>query len=157
AVAEQPGAHTILSAHYTGTFALLGSHFPNRFLRRLGVREVDPDTICNKAGHVALAFAIAHVIRRDGLLDRGLLAGHAIGWEELEPQLESCTPGWGERCRARRPIRSATWTWRAAWRTRSAPGRCCAGTSTSPPQIPTRRGCAGRSPAPTCSRSRSTC
>jgi len=173
AVAEQPGAHTILSAHYTGTFALLGYHFPNRFLRRLGAREVDPDTICNKAGHVALeylygtsldgfdprtaadaacimvwganpsasaphqhehwlreapgrvivvdsvrtptarqadlhlqpfpgsdaalAFAIAHVIRRDGLLDRGLLAGHAIGWAELEPQLERCTPGWGER------------------------------------------------------------
>ena len=45
----------------------------------------------------ALAFSIAHVFRRDGLLDRRLLAGHAIGWEELEPQLERCTPGWGER------------------------------------------------------------
>jgi anaerobic selenocysteine-containing dehydrogenase len=172
-VAEGPGAHTILGAHYTGTFALLGYHFPNRFLRRLGAREVDPDTICNKAGHVALeylygtsldgfdprsaadaacimvwganpsasaphqhehwlpeapgrvivvdsirtatarqadlhlqpfpgsdaalAFAIAHVIRRDGLLDRGLLRGHAVGWEELEPLLERCTPSWGER------------------------------------------------------------
>jgi len=173
AVAEGPGADAILSAHYTGTFALLGYHFPNRFMRRLGVREVDPDTICNKAGHVALdytygtsldgfdprtaadaacimvwganpsasaphqheqwlpeapgrvivvdsvrtptagqadlhlqpfpgsdaalAFSIAHVFRRDGLLDRGLLAEHAIGWEELEPQVERCTPGWGER------------------------------------------------------------
>ena len=173
AVAEAPGAHTILSAHYTGTFALLGYHFPNRFLRRLGAREVDPDTICNKAGHVALeylygtsldgfdprsasdaacimvwganpsasaphqhehwlpeapgqvivvdsvrtatarradlhlqpfpgsdaalAFAIAHVIGRDGLLDHGLLREHAIGWDELEPLLERCTPGWGER------------------------------------------------------------
>jgi len=173
AVAADPGAHAILSAHYTGTFALLGYHFPNRFMRRLGVREVDPDTICNKAGHVALeylygtsldgfdprsaadaacimvwganpsasaphqhehwlpeapgrvivvdsvrtatarqadlhlqpfpgsdaalAFSIAHVFRRDGLLDRRLLAEHAIGWEELEPQLERCTPGWGER------------------------------------------------------------
>ena len=172
AVAADPGADAILSAHYTGTFALLGYHFPNRFMRRLGVREVDPDTICNKAGHVALeylygtsldgfdprsaadaacimvwganpsasaphqhehwlpeapgrvivvdsvrtatarqadlhlqpfpgsdaalAFSIAHVFRRDGLLDRRLLAEHAIGWEELEPQLERCTPGWGE-------------------------------------------------------------
>jgi len=172
-VVAGPGAHTILGAHYTGTFALLGYHFPNRFLRRLGAREVDPDTICNKAGHVALeylygtsldgfdprgaadaacimvwganpsasaphqhehwlaeapgrvivvdsirtptarqadlhlqpfpgsdaalAFAIAHVIRRDDLLDRGLLGTHAIGWEELEPLLERCTPAWGER------------------------------------------------------------
>jgi signal transduction histidine kinase len=45
----------------------------------------------------ALAFAIAHVIRRDGLLDHGLLSNHAIGWEELEPLLEPCAPGWGER------------------------------------------------------------
>jgi anaerobic selenocysteine-containing dehydrogenase len=173
AVAADPGADAILSAHYTGTFALLGYHFPNRFMRRLGVREVDPDTICNKAGHVALeylygtsldgfdprsaadaacimvwganpsasaphqhehwlpeapgrvivvdsvrtptaqqadlhlqpfpgsdaalAFSIAHVFRRDGLLDRRLLAEHAIGWEELEPQLERCSPDWGER------------------------------------------------------------
>jgi anaerobic selenocysteine-containing dehydrogenase len=167
-----PGAHTILAAHYTGTFALLGYHFPNRFVRRLGAREVDPDTICNKAGHVALeylygtsldgfdprsaaeaacimvwganpsasaphqhehwlpeapgrvivvdsvrtptarqadlhlqpfpgsdaalAFAMAHVIRRDGLLDHELLSNHAIGWAELEPLLDRCTPGWGE-------------------------------------------------------------
>jgi anaerobic selenocysteine-containing dehydrogenase len=172
-VATGPGADTILAAHYTGTFALLGYHFPNRFIRRLGAREVDPDTICNKAGHVALeyvygtsldgfdprsaadaacimvwganpsasaphqhehwlpeapgqvivvdsvrtptahqadlhlqpfpgsdaalAFAIAHVIRRDGLLDHELLREHTIGWDELEPLLERCTPRWGER------------------------------------------------------------
>ncbi len=172
-VARGPGADTILAAHYTGTFALLGYHFPNRFIRRLGAREVDPDTICNKAGHVALeylygtsldgfdprtavdaacimvwganpsasaphqhehwlpeapgqvivvdsvrtatarqadlhlqpfpgsdaalAFAIAHVIRRDGLLDHELLREHSTGWDELEPLLERCTPGWGER------------------------------------------------------------
>ena len=172
-VAGGPGAGTILAAHYTGTFALLGYHFPSRFIRRLGAREVDPDTICNKAGHVALeylygtsldgfdprtaadaacilvwganpsasaphqhehwlpeapgrvivvdsvrtatarradlhlqpfpgsdaalAFAIAHVIGRDGLLDHGLLRDHAIGWSEVEPLLERCNPGWGER------------------------------------------------------------
>ena len=172
-IAGGRGADTILAAHYTGTFALLGYHFPNRFIRRLGAREVDPDTICNKAGHVALeyvygtsldgfdprsaadaacilvwganpsasaphqhehwlpeapgrvvvvdsvrtatarradlhlqpfpgsdaalAFAIAHVIRRDGLLAHELLRERAIGWSELEPLLERCTPGWGER------------------------------------------------------------
>jgi anaerobic selenocysteine-containing dehydrogenase len=50
------GAHTILNAHYTGTFSLLGYFFPLRFFHRLGATEVDPDTICNKAGHVALEY-----------------------------------------------------------------------------------------------------
>ena len=51
-----PGAHTVLNAHYTGTFSLLGYFFPLRFFNRLGATEVDPDTICNKAGHVALEY-----------------------------------------------------------------------------------------------------
>ena len=164
---------TVLNAHYTGTFALLGYSFPLRFFNRLGATEVDPDTICNKAGHVALdylygtsldgfdprtaresaailvwganpsasaphqhehwlpeapgrvivvdpvrtptaaaadlhlapfpgsdaalAFALLHVIARDGLADRALLAEHAIGYDELEPVLSECTPEWGER------------------------------------------------------------
>jgi anaerobic selenocysteine-containing dehydrogenase len=50
-----PG-ETILNAHYTGTFALLGFFFPQRLFNRLGATEVDPDTICNKAGHVALDY-----------------------------------------------------------------------------------------------------
>ncbi|MFZ0088199.1 MAG: molybdopterin-dependent oxidoreductase [Solirubrobacteraceae bacterium] len=57
-IAADPGAGAgaILNAHYTGTFALLGYGFPMRFMRTLGAREVDPDTICNKAGHVALDY-----------------------------------------------------------------------------------------------------
>jgi anaerobic selenocysteine-containing dehydrogenase len=173
AIVSTSGADKILGAHYTGTFALLGYDFPTRFMRRLGAREVDPDTICNKAGHVALeylygtsldgfdprsardaacilvwganpsasaphqhehwlpeapgrvvvvdpvrtptareadlhlqpfpgsdaalAFAIANVISREGMLDRELLQGHSVGFEELEPLLEDCTPEWGER------------------------------------------------------------
>jgi anaerobic selenocysteine-containing dehydrogenase len=165
------GAGSILNTHYTGTFALLGYGFPQRFMRALGAREVDPDTICNKAGHVALgyllgtsedgfdprtaadagcilvwganpsnsaphqheqwlpeapgrvvvvdsiatdtaraadlhlqpfpgsdaalAFAIAHVLGRDGRLDLDFLRGHCRGWDELEPLLEPCTPAWG--------------------------------------------------------------
>jgi anaerobic selenocysteine-containing dehydrogenase len=50
------GPETILNAHYTGTFALLGYFFGMRFFNRLGATEVDPDTICNKAGHVALDY-----------------------------------------------------------------------------------------------------
>lgn len=167
-----PG-ETVLNAHYTGTFGLLGYHFPMRFFNRLGATEVDPDTICNKAGHVALdyvygtsldgfdprtardaaailvwganpsasaphqhdhwlpeapgkvivvdsvrtptaavadlhlapfpgsdaalAFALLHVIVRDRLTDPGLLAEHTVGYDELEPAVAGCTPGWGER------------------------------------------------------------
>jgi anaerobic selenocysteine-containing dehydrogenase len=173
AVAAGPGAETILNAHYTGTFALLGYGFPLRFMRTLGAREVDPDTICNKAGHVALdylygtsedgfdprtaadaacilvwganpsasaphqheqwlpeapgrvivvdslptetarqadlhlqpfpgsdaalAFAIAHVLARDGLLDEAMLAERCVGWTELVPLVADCTAEWGER------------------------------------------------------------
>lgn len=171
-LAGVPG-ETVLNAHYTGTFALLGYHFPLRFFNRLGATEVDPDTICNKAGHVALdylygtsvdgfdprtaadaaailvwganpsasaphqhdhwlpeapgkvivvdpfrtptaaaadmhlapfpgsdaalAFALLHVIVREGLADSAFLAEHAVGYDELEPLLADCTPEWGER------------------------------------------------------------
>jgi anaerobic selenocysteine-containing dehydrogenase len=44
----------------------------------------------------ALAFAMLHVIRRDGLVDRGFVDAHTTGWDELEPSLADCTPAWGE-------------------------------------------------------------
>jgi anaerobic selenocysteine-containing dehydrogenase len=167
------GAETVLNAHYTGTFSLLAYFFPLRFFHRLGATEVDPDTICNKAGHVALeyvygtslvgfdpltardsgcilvwganpsasaphahehwlpeapgavlvvdpvrtptaeaadlhlqpfpgsdaalAFALLHVIEREGLVDESFVREHTVGWEELEPQLRACTPAWGEQ------------------------------------------------------------
>jgi anaerobic selenocysteine-containing dehydrogenase len=166
------GAGTILNAHYTGTLGLLAYAFPQRFFNRLGATEIEPDTICNNAGHVALryvygtsevgfdprtardaacivvwganpsasaphqdehwlgeapgrvvvvdpirtgtaaradihlqpfpgsdaalAFALMHVIVRDGLADRELLERQAVGFEELEPALAPCTPAWGE-------------------------------------------------------------
>ncbi|MFZ1995626.1 MAG: molybdopterin-dependent oxidoreductase, partial [Solirubrobacteraceae bacterium] len=171
--AGRPGAGSILNAHYTGTDAVLGYGFGLRFMRTLGAREVEPDTICNNAGHVALnylfgtsddgfdprtaqdaacimvwganpsasaphqhdhwlpeapgqvivvdpirtesaraadlhlqpfpgsdaalAFAMAHVIVREGLHDPRLLAEHAVGWDELAPVIERCRPEWGER------------------------------------------------------------
>jgi anaerobic selenocysteine-containing dehydrogenase len=45
----------------------------------------------------ALAFAMLHVIEREGLLDHTFLARHSIGWDEVEPRLEPCTPAWGEQ------------------------------------------------------------
>ena len=44
----------------------------------------------------ALAFAMLHVIRAAGRIDRTFLAAHSKGWEEIETQLDACTPAWGE-------------------------------------------------------------
>jgi anaerobic selenocysteine-containing dehydrogenase len=167
------GPGVVLNAHYTGTFAMIGYHFPLRFFNYLGATEVDPDTICNKAGHVALeylygtsvdgfdprscaeassilvwganpsssaphqhehwlpdapcpvivvdplrtptakqadlhlrphpgsdaalAFALLHVLERDGLVDERFVATHTLGYEELQPAIRRCTPSWAEQ------------------------------------------------------------
>jgi anaerobic selenocysteine-containing dehydrogenase len=44
----------------------------------------------------ALAFALLHVLRRDGLVDQDFVARYTVGWDELEPLLDGCTPAWGE-------------------------------------------------------------
>lgn len=48
----------ILHTHYTGTVALLATALPMRFFNAIGATEVDPDTVCNKAGHVALNWTL---------------------------------------------------------------------------------------------------
>lgn len=166
------GGQSLLHTHYTGTCSLIAGFFPLRFFNKIGATEVDPDTVCNKAGHVALqmifgdsltgfdprtakdaacilvwganpsssaphahkhwlpeapgklividpikhptaaaadlylqpfpgsdgalAFALLHVIQREGLLDEAFLAKHALGWEDVLPLLPNCTPEWGE-------------------------------------------------------------
>ncbi len=170
-IAEQ-GPASVLNAHYTGTCALVGTAFPQRFFNRIGATEVDPDTICNKAGYealsylygpsgegfdpetaadarcilvwganpsataphqhehwlaeasgtvvvvdpirtptaaaadlhlqpfpgsdAALAFAIAHVLHRDGLFDRTFIDTYTSGFDELSRLLDPCTPEWAE-------------------------------------------------------------
>jgi anaerobic selenocysteine-containing dehydrogenase len=47
-------ARAIIHTHYTGTVGLVGGWFPIRLFNRMGATEVDPDTVCNKAGHLAL-------------------------------------------------------------------------------------------------------
>jgi anaerobic selenocysteine-containing dehydrogenase len=172
AIADGHGAASVLNAHYTGTCALIDGSFPQRFFNRLGATEIEPDTVCNNAGHVALgyvygtseegfdpeaaaeaacivvwganpsasaphahdhwlreaagevvvidpirtptaaqadtylqlrpgsdaalAFALAHVIRREGLVDEAFVRDCVLGYDELEPLLEPCTPAWGE-------------------------------------------------------------
>jgi anaerobic selenocysteine-containing dehydrogenase len=171
-IVAEHGARSVLSTHYTGTCSLIANNFPNRFFHRLGATEVEPDTVCNNAGHVALdytfgtslkgfdprtardarciliwgcnpsasgphahkhwlpesparkividpirhetakaadlhlqlfpgsdaalAFAMLHVLHREGLINRAFIADHTVGWGELEPMLASCTPEWGE-------------------------------------------------------------
>ena len=50
------GAGTILNAHYSGTLSRIAYAFPMRFFHRLGATEVEPDSICNLAGHIALDY-----------------------------------------------------------------------------------------------------
>ncbi len=58
AIADDPaaGPETILNTHYTGTFGVLGYGYGLRFVNRLGATEVDPDSVCNLAGHLALGY-----------------------------------------------------------------------------------------------------
>ena len=170
AAADRP--ERVIQSHYTGTCSLLAGHFPMRFFNHYGATEVDPDTICNAAGHAALgylygasgvgfdpktlkdsaclllwgvnpsataphahkhwlderpcplvvidpvrhetaakadlhlqpfpgsdaalAFALLHVLRRDGHWDETFLANYSLGWEEVLPAVEAATPAWAE-------------------------------------------------------------
>lgn len=53
-VVARRGGPSILQTHYTGTCSLIAGNFPLRFFNRIGATEVDPDTVCNKAGHEVL-------------------------------------------------------------------------------------------------------
>jgi anaerobic selenocysteine-containing dehydrogenase len=57
------GAQAVLHTHYSGTLGLIGYTFPSRFFHRIGATEVDPDTICNAAGHVAWTLLFGTSIR----------------------------------------------------------------------------------------------
>lgn len=52
-IVDSQGAKHIYHTHYTGTCSLIAGGFPGRFFDYLGATEIDPDTVCNKAGHVA--------------------------------------------------------------------------------------------------------
>ena len=171
-ILDTAGGEAVLQTHYTGTCSLIAGNAPLRFFNRIGAVEVDPDTVCNKAGHAALglafgdslqgfdprtiqdsrcvivwganpsacaphvdrhwlhdarvttividpirhptaaratlhlqpfpgtdaalAFALLHVIAREGRLDRAFLDAHTIGWAEAEPHVAAATPEWAE-------------------------------------------------------------
>jgi len=41
-----------------------------------------------------LAFALMHVIQRDGLIDEEFVAAHVHGWEDLSPRIAECRLSW---------------------------------------------------------------
>jgi anaerobic selenocysteine-containing dehydrogenase len=88
------GAHTVLNAHYTGTFSLLAFFFPLRFFHRLGATEVDPDTICNKAGHVALEYVYGTSM---------------VGFDPLTARDSACILVWGANPSASAPHAHDHW------------------------------------------------
>jgi len=57
------GASSILHTHYSGTLSLIGYAFPNRLFNHLGASEVDPDSICNAAGHVAWTLQFGNSVK----------------------------------------------------------------------------------------------
>lgn len=62
AIANHGGA-SILHTHYSGTLSLIGYLFPNRLFNSVGASEVDPDSICNAAGHVAWTLMFGNSIK----------------------------------------------------------------------------------------------
>jgi anaerobic selenocysteine-containing dehydrogenase len=88
------GARTVLNAHYTGTFSLLAYFFPLRFFHRLGATEVDPDTICNKAGHVALDYVYGTSL---------------VGFDPLTARDSACILVWGANPSASAPHAHEHW------------------------------------------------
>lgn len=51
---QSHGPKSIIHTHYTGTCSMIAGNVPNRFFNKIGATEIDPDTVCNKAGHEAL-------------------------------------------------------------------------------------------------------
>ena len=51
---QSHGLKSIIHTHYTGTCSMIAGNIPNRFFNKIGATEIDPDTVCNKAGHEAL-------------------------------------------------------------------------------------------------------
>ncbi len=93
-IAASPGPEAILNAHYTGTFSVIGYHFGLRFFNRLGATEVEPDTICNNAGHVALDYVYGTSM---------------VGFDPRTSRDSSCVMVWGANPSASAPHAHEHW------------------------------------------------
>jgi anaerobic selenocysteine-containing dehydrogenase len=88
------GPKAILHTHYTGTCSAIAGNFPSRFFNRLGATEVDPDTVCNKAGHEALKYVFG-----DSL----------IGFDPRTAKDAGCVLVWGANPSASAPHAHTHW------------------------------------------------
>jgi anaerobic selenocysteine-containing dehydrogenase len=88
------GPKAILHTHYTGTCSAIAGNFPSRFFNRLGATEVDPDTVCNKAGHEALKYVFG-----DSL----------TGFDPRTAKDAACVLVWGANPSASAPHAHAHW------------------------------------------------
>ena len=93
-IAASPGPEAILNAHYTGTFSVIGYHFGLRFFNRLGATEVEPDTICNNAGHAALDY---------------LYGTSMVGFDPRSSLESACIMVWGANPSASAPHAHEHW------------------------------------------------
>ena len=84
----------LIHAHYTGTCSLIAGGFPMRFLDHFGATEVDPDSICNKAGHEALSL---------------LYGASTIGFDPKSIRDAACVVVWGANPSASAPHAHKHW------------------------------------------------
>jgi anaerobic selenocysteine-containing dehydrogenase len=94
AILKDHGPETVLHGHYTGTCSLLAGGFPQRFFNRLGAGEIDPDSICNAAGHAALGY---------------LYGSSALGFDPRTAKDSACVMVWGANPSAAAPHMHKHW------------------------------------------------
>ena len=93
-IVAETGPETIWHTHYTGTCSAIAGGFPQRFFHRLGASEVDPDSICNAAGHAALNY---------------VYGTSSDGFDPRMAQDAACILVWGANPSASAPHRHKFW------------------------------------------------
>jgi anaerobic selenocysteine-containing dehydrogenase len=93
-IAGESGPETIWHTHYTGTCSAIAGGFPQRLFNKLGASEVDPDSICNAAGHAALGY---------------LYGTSTNGFDPRTAKDAACILVWGANPSASAPHRHKYW------------------------------------------------
>lgn len=94
AICDDGDARKVIYSHYSGTLGLTAYLFPYRFFFRLGATEVDPDSVCNKAGHVVLG---------------AMMGDSAMGFDARQGQNAGCVVVWGANPSATGPHQHKHW------------------------------------------------
>lgn len=93
-IIAESGPEAIWHTHYTGTCSAIAGGFPQRFFNKLGASEVDPDSICNAAGHAALGY---------------LYGTSSDGFDPRMAKDTTCIMVWGANPSASAPHRHKYW------------------------------------------------